>query len=222
MTYEIVRELVDGEWVTRAVNQGGAGGPVTAADIDSQAASNGEVLTADGTGGADWQPGGGSTPGVLAVADYIFNEPGGAHANLTASFVVPAGATILDVWLYPIAAPWADAAAGFAMADGLGGNDYFNPAILTLGSGGLDTAYDPTSITSSNFGNFSTWGNGYALAPPFVNLNIQAGAPPGGGILYPSGDTLHMAVTGIATGGGGGQLLVRIVYLAAITPVVAT
>lgn len=61
MTQEIVRELVDGEWVTRVAAQG-AGGPVTAADIDSQAASNGDVLTADGTGGADWQPNGGSRP----------------------------------------------------------------------------------------------------------------------------------------------------------------
>lgn len=63
MAREIVRKQEGNVWRTE-VGESGAAGSVTAADIDSQATPNGEVLTADGAGGADWQPNGGSQPGA--------------------------------------------------------------------------------------------------------------------------------------------------------------
>lgn len=42
---------------------GGGGGGVTAADVDSGASSDGQVLTSDGAGGAAWEP----LPGVQGV-----------------------------------------------------------------------------------------------------------------------------------------------------------
>jgi len=73
---EIVRELVDGDWVTTVGSSGGAGGPVTAGDIDSEAAGNGEVLTADGAGGASWQAGGGSQAFSQVRFPFAYNTPG--------------------------------------------------------------------------------------------------------------------------------------------------
>lgn len=46
------------------LNSGVPAGAVTAGDVDSQAAQDGDVLTADGAGGAAWEAGGGSQPWV--------------------------------------------------------------------------------------------------------------------------------------------------------------
>lgn len=55
-----IEELEDG-------SGGGGGGPWTADDIDSESATDGHVLTADGSGGAAWEAGGGGSGTPLTI-----------------------------------------------------------------------------------------------------------------------------------------------------------
>lgn len=57
---------------------GGGGGPVTVADIDSEEAADGHVLTADGEGGAAFEApaGGGGGPQHNMTADPMLGVPG--------------------------------------------------------------------------------------------------------------------------------------------------
>ncbi len=57
--------------------ESGPTGKVTAADIDSLAAQDGDVLTADGAGNATWETGGGSQPFNLdgGAPDSTYNPP---------------------------------------------------------------------------------------------------------------------------------------------------
>ena len=54
----------------------GGSSSVVASDIDSESATNGQVLTANGSGGASWQTpsgGGGSTTGAIPEVESIDN-----------------------------------------------------------------------------------------------------------------------------------------------------
>ncbi len=144
-----------------------------------------------------------------------------AKASLSATFDVPAGATVLDIWLYPLAAPWAGTDginALLLVGDGAAADSWYADPFNLVGT--LTDPYDPTSVGLSNFRTERDSENGiYANGVVFHGISpSQARA---GGVRYPAGDTITMSVSEI-TGGGGGQLLVRIVYMGAITPVVAT
>lgn len=156
--------------------------------------------------------------GAFQVADFLFNEPDGAHADLTASLVLAAGSTVLDVFTYALVTPWADGSAAFTAGDTPQPSGYYDAISLNGESPLADFPYAPPN---SGFSNIDDGLGFYAGATPFWQTQPSVGGG-GGGVLYPDGDTLLMTVSGIEGGGGGGQLLARVLYLNAVTPTIAT
>ncbi len=68
---------------------------ITAAEIDSQAAQDGDVLTADGSGNATWEPGGGSQPLAYEVTLDSSNYPQ-AGAIFATGLMLGVGDRIID------------------------------------------------------------------------------------------------------------------------------
>jgi len=162
--------------------------------------------------------GGGSQPGAVLIADYLFTEPAGAHADLVATFTVPVGATVLDMWFYPIEYLWNDATAEFNAGDVAELTGY--AAALNMNGGGMNENYRPDGSRGGVFVTSQDAGPGdYSKIAPW-----SSNAAALGGVLYPAGGTITMTMSGIAAGHGvnpAGVLLVRIVYMAAITAVAA-
>lgn len=190
---------------------------ILASMLGSESAPNGYVATADGGGGVAYAPsGGGPQPGSVYCEDFLFTEPAAPHADLVATFAVPAGATVLDMWLYPFVGPWADIGSHFGAGDSNRADAYFTPADVLLG---VLTSYDPEAVVAgANFVNVNQDSEWYASAPPFSGNSTGKG----GGIPYPAGDTITMTASGIVTGGGGGVLLARLWVKSASTPTPAT
>ena len=153
---------------------------------------------------------------VIAVLEPLADATvdGFVSQSLVAAWEIPAGATIIDIHMIPLAAPWADTPV-ITVGDSVTPEGYYSCDGDVLQS----FAYDPTSVTpGQNFVNMKYGGQIYSSATFLPNSTAAAG---GGGVLYPTGDTLSLVVLGINTGGAGGQLLARIIYLDAIDPVIA-
>jgi hypothetical protein len=172
------------------------------------------VTITDPTGPTvDLSVSGGSQPGAIYKVDVVFNEPGGAHADLTATVPIPAGATVLDIALIPIIGPWADPPL-LSVGDTGDPVGYYNSETAAFSS----VPYNPNSAheAGTNYDFLQYGGSGYGqggLLTPAANNGI--------GVLYPIADTLTFTVAGIVTGGGDGQTIARVWLMAASDPVVA-
>jgi hypothetical protein len=156
--------------------------------------------------------GGSSSGSGLQVADFLFTEIGSGGGTYTATWHAPAKSTVVDMWLYPLKAPWSDATAAFTASDTLNGVGSYYQAI-GLGLGGiLTTVYDPSYITQSNFTLLDVNGNTYADASPWQPEITISGQQPGGGVYYAASDTVTMHVVTTAESHASGQLLVRLLY----------
>lgn len=87
--------------VVDELNTAGPPGTVTASDVDSQAAQDGDVLTADGAGGAAWVAGGGTRViGPCSIEYADFNTDG----DLLDLFDTTAGDVLVNAWYDPATA----------------------------------------------------------------------------------------------------------------------
>jgi len=100
--------------------RGNEGRQITAAAIDSQAASDGDVLTADGAGGAAWEAGGGSQPGAVRRLDLGAFDITDLLAGPVLLYTPAAGEVVGPVFLTDVV--FTDAHAVIvAQADGVDG-----------------------------------------------------------------------------------------------------
>jgi hypothetical protein len=166
-------------------------------------------------GTIDPPPGGGSQPGSWQQANFLFNEPDDAHADLVATFDVPAGATVVDVKFIALVGPW-DASAKLKMGDTANPTGYVDDTFGVLQN---TVTYDPIDLQSGAYSNAG--GQGFTVAGTYAEDNFFYDNQ-GPGIYYPEADTITMTVSEITSGGGGGAFLIAIIYAAPATPVVAT
>jgi hypothetical protein len=138
----------------------------------------------------------------------LFTETPGA-GTYAATFAVPAGTLVGEVWLLPLAAPWDATTAVLAMGDTAEPAGYFGAVDLV---GGLTGAYDPTTPVSGV--NFQPFGNAPGMAAYWQSDWFQSVAP---GVLYESADTITASVVTTGAGGSTGRLLVVLLAVAPVT-----
>ncbi len=178
--------------------------------------------------------GGGSVPGVLASADFIFTEqttPG----IYTATFAPPDGAVVTDGRVY-LLTPWACDEASLDMGDADEATGYL--AGLTFVSDLSNTPYDATNAVGNVFsaaglpGNDASASGSYADGAYFVLPAIGLSNPRGGVLsgtppmtYGPANGPITMTLTTtiasppvVATG----TALVKIVYFLPVTAVAAS
>ncbi len=156
--------------------ESGPTGKVTAADIDSLAAQNGDVLTADGAGNATWETGGGIR---VVTLPFAFDTPS-LNAGLTVATMQPGEAVFACSLSNPVA--WT-VGADSMVADNppvapltvvMGVNDQFilNPAgaVFTVAPGVYTTAADCAAAMGA-----AVDGSVQSFDPNYTTVTLAAG-----------------------------------------------
>lgn len=131
---------------------GGGGGPVEGADVKSTGATSGQVLTADGTGGADWStPSGGTT--------VVANPTPAGTTPLTGLQVGNDKYTVFNGPVEGADVTSTGATSGQVLtADGTGGADWTSP------SGGTTVVANPTPAGTTPLTGLQVGNNKYTIS----------------------------------------------------------
>ncbi len=127
--------------------ESGPNGKVTAADIDSLAAQDGDVLTADGAGNATWEAGGGSQPVAVVRVPITFDTPN--IGTTGAALYTPALGDIISIAYVNNITPWNGTnPSGYCFAQGSG--DPRGESIIGFDPTGTNTTSTPTFDIATN------------------------------------------------------------------------
>lgn len=133
----------------------------TASNVDSGAATDGQVLTADGAGGASWEAGGGSQPGAAHwIGPYTVGFADFDENTYAAEIMTPTPGDLFLAGRFKIAAGQTfDAGTFLQFAAGVVGSVDSLLVTASTGSGGAE-ADSPTTGgvgTSQLFGAETSW-----------------------------------------------------------------
>ncbi len=211
-------DLSDDDGVGRFTGQA-TGDPSGVGGVEITGTPNvGDVPTATSATAATWQPSGGSQPdGILTSADFLFQESAGAGTYM-ASLPVPAGTVVLDVFVYPLGAPWDADTALLNIVDTLNGAGAYCDALPLAGVDAGGDVYDPAAVNSTV--------NCYRLSfmdttnpnPDYVDVGF---GKDGIGVNYEADDTIVMTIVTTGAGGTTGKTRIKIIYFTPITAVAA-